>query len=53
MLVETKEFSTDTGREKFVHFALGLQWVIHVLGAALVGSKTGERQGRVWKEVVD
>ena len=59
-LVETKEMPTKTGRERFVHFALGKQWVAHVLGGTLKGKRSAEGcggngtvQGRAWKELVE
>jgi len=59
-LVETKEIPTKTGHERFVHFALGKQWVAHVLGTTLKGKRSAEGcggngtvHGRAWKELVE
>ena len=59
-LVETKEIPTKAGHERFVHFALGKQWVAHVLGTTLKGKRSAEGcggngtvHGRAWKELVE
>ena len=50
VVLATREVSTNKGREKFVHFALGKTWVVHALGLVLRGSRFAPCQrGGVWK----